>query len=495
MTRTLRASTWWTFFFLACSPPMATLEVTAGSLRVDGQVAVSVSASDGTQPGSGGVTLTTSLGALDATALTLADGAARTVLRCPRATPGCVAGASITLTARWNRTGGVVTGTATVRVTDPMVVDSGPVDAGSMDAGRQDAGLDDAGLQDAGSADASVPDAGRGDAGVEFSAATPLDLDAGGLVIGPFSTTRTVGFSLFGDNATVRLGFDGPPESPVLVSGRLLYLRRGGLFGWVDDAPDGSVPTGPDGGRFPLFAPERNHVRVSSGCDTILSGADAGLAVRLTRTSRDEVWVQCQLQFDGGIRYFKQLGQPLFLVRSGGSMLASSTLGVLASAPDGGLSFESDALLVSPTNVPVREYAWPAARPVSDTTFEALAFDPVASRCRVARISLAANFGSLTVSERPVPPTLPGSRACLQWRFLGAQDVLVGVDSTLGVRAVSFGLEPDGGVVDAGTADAGAADGGELILLEPGPPSDLTAEPPVLSIDFQNPAVLQVVTP
>jgi hypothetical protein len=486
MRRTLRASAWWIFCFLACSPPMPTLEVSAGTVRVDGQAAVSVSASDGTQPGTGDVTLSTSLGALDATSLMLADGAARTVLRCPRATPGCVAGASITLTARWNRTGGVVTATATVRVTDPMVVDGGPLDAGASDAG----------LEDAGSPDASVSDGGARDAGGgEFSAATPLDLDAGGFLLGPFSTTRTVGFSPFGDNATVRLGFDGPPESPVLVSGRLLYLRRGGLFGWVDDAPDGSVPTGPDGGRFPLFAPERNDVRVPSGCDTILSTPDAGLAVRLSRTSRDEVWVQCQLQFDGGVRYFKQLGRPLFLVRSGGSMLASSTLGVLAVAADGGLSFESEALLVSPTNAPVREYAWPAARPVSDTTFEALAFDPVASRCRLARISLAANFGSLTVTERPLPSVLPASRACLQWRFLGAQDVLLGVDPMVGVRAVSFALDLDGGIVDAGTADAGAADGGERILLEPGPPSDLTAEPPVLSIDFQTPAALQLVTP
>lgn len=475
-----------------CPSAPPTLELSAGALRVGGEARVSVTAVDGVEPGQGQVTVSTSLGALDAEALTLVDGSARTTLRCPRGTPGCVAGAVLTVTARWPRSSGALTAMAQVTLTDPPTL---PGDAGTPDSGSPDGGADGGGVADGG-ADAGPRDAGLVlDLGsVDVSGATALPVSQGA-VLGYFTPTRTIGLALFGDSGVTQTGFNAFPDQPLLFIDRLVYLRGGKLYGWVEDFADASVSdpdAGTDAGLYPLFAPEANDVVIPLGCEDVVGLADSGVGVRIARSARDVLWVQCQAQLDGGSPFFRPVGGRLFGGFSGGSLLSAGAFGVLVGGADGGLSFETARFPVSPVAPPIRQYDFRAARAVGDDTFELLSFDPNANRCHLMRAQVAPDFGQLLLEERPIESNLPRSRQCLTWRFVDRTDKLASIDLSEGVIALPFlRLLPDGGA--PGDAGAGRDGGGALdagvgeVLLAPGLPTDLTLEPPRLSIDFRDP--------
>lgn len=531
MHRLLRASTW-LVCVMACSPPTPTLEVTGGSLRIDGQVSLSVSASEGLQPGAGSVTVSTSLGVLDATELMLVDGAARTTLRCPRATPGCVAGGQVTVTARWNRSGGVLTATTTLRLTDPTPVDGGSVDAGADAGPGPDGGAADGGFDGGPSVDLGS---------IDLSMASPLDPAIQGVAFGYFSPTRTIGFAPFGDGGTVRLGFDSFPENALLVGDRLVYLRQGALFAWVEDQPDagatlpmddGGLDAGPDAGLeddggldagleddgglsdsgvgdagpgdggvpplFPLFAPQTNDFALPLQCTNVVGLADSGVIVRMARSHRNVVWVECQARADAGSPFFRPVGGELFGGRTEGRLLAAGGRGVLVASPDGGLAFETRDFAALAADAPIRQYDPRSARAVGDTAFELLSFDPNSNQCRLMRVDLSrtGTMAQLQLTDQVLVSNLPRLRTCLSWRFVGTQDLLASSDPSLGVIGVPFlRLLADGGF-DAGSPDAGRpTDAGVTQrLLPPGPPSDLTQQPPRLSIDFNDSRGLEVLT-
>ncbi|MDX2013612.1 MAG: hypothetical protein SFW67_25690 [Myxococcaceae bacterium] len=518
------------------------LSVSAGSLRVGAEATVNVSASVGAQPGTGAVELSASLGELGAASVPLVEGSGRTTLRCPRATPGCVAGATITLTARWNGPRGVVTELATVRVTDPAPTDGG-ADAGRPDAGTLDGGPD-AGA-DAGPVEPIDPDGGLVFDGGTFLAGGPL-------LLGRLGEPRTLGFSPLTAGAPVSLGFNQLPEQTFQYAGRLLYVRRGFLHVWVEDFPDSGVPVvdagdpdagevdggevdggapdagdpdaggldagavdaGPFFGPFPLFDPEGNDLRVAS-CEGLFGAADSGYVRVALPTPGGGLWVGCSETASGPIELYRK-GQRFVTLTSTALMpIAASEQFILAVEvpPDGGpplpLVFSAAESAVAFPPPDARQYQQGAGRATA-AGFDFLAYDPALDGCFVVSMD---RRGVATELPLTLPlAVLPDS--CLSARFNGSSDSVLAFGSVDGgapdrvfevpfTRSGAMPLDaggpdagrPDGGRPDGGRADggvdAGRSDaGGPPPRFLAGPPSDFLADPPVLSIDLSQPAFI-----
>jgi len=486
----------WLVLVLSCQPQQPTLDVTVGAVRVDVDATVSVTATAGDgAPGTGTVDLTTSLGVLEASSLALVDGAGRTRLRCPRGTSGCTAGGSIDVTARWTTASGVITQTATVRVTDPPVSDGG----GVVDAGRDGGAAGDAGLD--GGRDAGEPDAGV------FLEGTPLQ-GAEVLVVGRMGPPRTVGFAPMTLNANMRVGFDRMPEHPAIYNDRLAYVRNGVAYLWTEDPLDagdvdggeldggdldGGVDAGPTFGAFPLFRPEANDAFLAS-CSDEFADPDAGRVMALVPTLTGGLWVGCGDSPDSGVVLYLKGGVRVSAVRPAVPLAASDDV-ILARAPDGGV-----LLIREPS---VDQVSSPRALDVASSArgtasgFEVLSFNQATNACSLGVITRTGGF-----TELPLPVTVPQDRRCLGGRFAGRRDALLYpiIGQPAGYREVGF-LRPappadggltdggvtDGGPADGGLADAGAVDAGSHVVFEVTTPSDFNADPPVLTIDFMYP--------
>ncbi len=518
----------WLVLLVSCQPPQPVLELSVASLRVDAEATVTVTATNGDMtPGTGTVTLSTTLGMLDSTSLALMEGSGRTKLRCPRSTSGCAANGMIQVTASWPTASGTVTQTVTVRVTDPMPVDGGTrVDAGidgGLDAGSSDAGSD-AGV-DAGSFIIAEPDAGT---------RVPLGFDQG-IVMGRLGSPRTVGFSPLFSNDVVSLGFDGMPESAAIHLNRLVYVRNGYAWLWVEDSitseldggeldggeldggefdggeldggerdggtPDGGVDggdAGPSTGPFPLFAPEANDVLFAS-CTRLVGGEDAGYVRRIIPTPTGGLWVACSGTRTSEIALYRKESIFLSAVVVMEPLAANDTQ-VFGLVADGGAFILSPTMTLAPA-LSGRRVSRTAVRATTNG-FEAVTFDPNGAGC-----SLGEFRGDDGVfSEQPLPAAFGFDPECLETSFAGRTDVLLSVVTTdpRGIKATPFtrardagiavdGGRADGGVRDAGVRDAGApspADGG--LLFTAGPPSDFLSTPPALSVDFTLP--VRVVT-
>ncbi|MCA2978838.1 MAG: hypothetical protein INH41_22105 [Myxococcaceae bacterium] len=512
---------------LACPSPMATLTVSAGTLRVGGEATVTVSAFTGAQPGSGAVEVSTSLGELGATSVPLDDGAGRTTLRCPRATPGCVAGASITLTARWNSPQGSLTETATVRVFEVSAGDGG----GGMDGG----GLD-GGARDGGPLDGGALDGGPVEGILLFDGGTPLPQDRA-LVIGRIGPPRTLGFSELTTGAPVRLGFNELPAQALLYGGRLVYVRRGVLAAWTEDfadaggeAADGGAPDGgeadggeldagaldgggPDGGSldsgmsfgpFPLFNPEGNDPVIAT-CSGVFSAPDAGVLRMVLPTPGGGVWLGCSETPTGPVRLLAKGSRRLPidpadpLVPLAGE--EQSILGVVDFADAGNevVMFSQSASSRLRFDVQGRAHVRSATRAVPGG-YEFLVFDAANDRCWLGSLDVMGRY-----SEVLLPAKMFGGR-CQGARFDGPRDALLAI----GLEVFDAGLESvvlelalvrsvDGGARDGGTSDGGAGDGGSVdagradagptellpvVRFRAGPPSNFGSSPPALSIDL-----------
>jgi hypothetical protein len=517
---------------LGCPADVAELSLSVGQVRLGGEAPVSVSALVGAEPGAGAVELSTSLGELELATLTLAEGAARTTLRCPRTTPGCVAGASITVTARWNSPRGVVTETATARVVETP---DGGVGGGPGDGGR-DAGVDGGadGGRDGGMGEPIDPDGG-----LDFDGGTFLQ-GRGPLLLGLLGPPRTLGFSALTQAAPVLLGFNQRPDQVFLYSERLVYVRRGFLYAWEEDFPDAGEPgvdagdadageadageldggdpdSGVDAGEpdagfglFPLFNPEGNDPLIAS-CLGLFGVPDSGWVHAAFPTPSGGLWVACSRTLNG----------PPEAYRKGNRFLAPPAEHIVPMAaseqfifgiqrpPDGGLPVPvafSSGPSATPTPLPERRaYARGAVR-VTSQGFEFLALDERLDQCLVG--SLDRTTGAFT--ELTLPAAVAG-RFCLSARFDGARDVVLTFASIDGGQVPHQVLEvpfarpspadaglADGGRPDAGRPDAGRPDGGRsdsgvvdaglvTVRVSPGPPSDFLAEPPSLSIDFTQP--------
>lgn len=508
----------WLLLAFAGCPMMGqpTLELSvAGTGRVDADISVGVSATaaDGT-PGQGTVAISTSLGTLGASTLMLAEGTSRTTLKCPRSLAGCAAGASITITARWTIPGGtVVTQTATLRLIDPMPTDGGVQPDGGTDGGDPDAGSDpDAGAVDAGDVDGGEP---------ELDAGTPLILGPDdGLVLGRFGAPRTVGFSTFSSSSTVSLGFDSMPERPILYGGRLLYVRNGQAFVWVEDYVDGGPPRPPrpvidagttadagaadggrdggsvdggatDGGRTDggaadggrdggfdagppppppfILDPEGNDDTFAT-CIEGFSNRDAGYVRALLPTPLGGLWVACSRNAASPVSLFLRDSE-VMTTSLGAAPLAAHESSVLAMQADGGLAVISASGAVIPPASARRFSSRARSVPAG---FELLSFDPTTGLCSLALFRL----GTTTPEEYPLPAGLPVGEACLDGVLWGRRDVLLYPAELpdVGVTAIPF---------SRGGRDAGLGDGGLVFVA--GPPSNLSVDPPVLSIDFASP--------
>ncbi|MCU0696324.1 MAG: hypothetical protein MUC96_07340 [Myxococcaceae bacterium] len=511
----------------------AVLSVSAGSLRVGGEVAVTVSASVGTGPGTGTVVLTASLGELGAASLALVDGTARTTLRCPRTTPGCVAGATITLTGTWTGPRGAVTETATVRVVDPVSSDGG------ADAGRPDAGSPDAGSPDAGPVEPIDPDGG-----LEVDGGTFLT-GAGPLLLGRLGEPRTIGFSPLVAGAPVSLGFDQVPEQVLQYAGRLFYVRRGFLHVWVEDFPDSGVPVvdagDPDAGEvdggevdagevdagefdagdpdagdvdagpfdagfgpFPLFDPEGNDLRVAS-CVGLFGAPDSGYVRVALPTPSGALWLGCSESASGPIALYRKGQRFLSVTNPALQPLAASEQFIFAVEVlrDGGVPlpvvFSATESAVAFPRPDARLYQLGAARPTVNG-FDVLSFSPALGECYVGSMD---RRGSYVERALLLPAGAPPS-GCLDARFDGTRDAVLVLGSLDGgptdrVYDVPFVRPVMPGRLDAGSADGGSADGGSVdgglpdagaasTRFVAGPPSDFLVDPPTLSIDLSRPA-------
>lgn len=490
---------------LSCQPPaMPELTLSVGTVRVDVEATVTVTAINGdATPGTGTVALTTTLGTLDSTSLQLMDGSARTRLRCPRGTQGCANGGSLEVTARWMTSSGAVTRTVTVRVTDPPPFDGG----GLMDAGGVDGGRD--GGSDAGDVDAGEPE----DAGPVILEGTPLNLDAGEvLVLGRLGTPRTLGFSTMTAPTAVSVGLDGVPESALVYADRLVYLRRGVAYLWIADDLDGGPPReydggapdagdvdggapdagaldaglrdggadggagdggaldggdgGPPTGPFPLFNPEANDVPYAD-CTGLFGSPDAGFLKALLPTPRGRVWVACAANPTLGVTLYRRDGVLLSGVPV--QPLAAHDNVVLGLALDGGLVQVSRSGSVSSLPPGLRRFSR-QARAVPGG-FELISQEPATLRCALTSVPL----GAVTTTELALHEALATEPDCLNGRFAGPRDALLfAVNSPDGVSEVPF-------LRDGGTPDGGGG------LYPAGPPSDFLAMPPALSVDFSGP--------
>ncbi|MBL8922705.1 MAG: hypothetical protein JNJ54_27905 [Myxococcaceae bacterium] len=486
---------------------MPSLELSAGTLRIGGEATISVTATVGEQPGTGTVALTASIGTLDDATVTLAEGTARTRLRCPRSLAGCAAGGLSEVTGRWMGPAGLVTRTISVRLVDPPVFDGSVPDAGASDGGATDGGVTDGGA-DAGPEPVEQRLPGSG---LEFDAGSSLN---GGteLVLGRLGQPTTVGFSVF-SSTDVLLGFDSMPESPVIYADRLLYVRNGVVRAWTADELDGGPPEpdagldagtldagvrdgGADGGAdggldagsfgwFPLRAPEWNDEVVAS-CRGIFGAADSGYVQALLPTRPGGLWLGCSEALRGPIQIFRN-GAYLFTAQVPVSPLVANERQVLGVRLDGGL------MLISATEtmlVPAfgdRRFSG-AGRSSPRGSFEVVATDIGSARCVLALIERDGGY-----AELPLPIDLVGR--CSAARFDGRRDVLLapiaGAPGIGGVEAVPFARmttdagRSDGGIADGGSdggLDGGLPDAG--LRFPAGPASDFFADPPTLSVDF-----------
>jgi hypothetical protein len=518
---------WLALVVAACSPAgQPTLELSVGPARVDADVSIGITATaaDGT-PGQGSVAISTSLGTLAASTLMLAEGSGRTTLRCARSTAGCSAGAAIDVTARWTIPGGtVVTATRQVRLTDPPP----PTDAGTQDAGAQDAGPGDAGAFDAG----PEPDAGL----VQLDAGTPLNLASPAIVLGPFGAPVTVGFSPLTPDAGVLLGFENMPVQTIIYGNRLLYVRAGLARVWEEDYVDGGPPrdagfvvpvdagapdAGLDGGALDggtldggrdggaSDAGPRDGGAGDGGAGDggagdgglIDAGFDAGLPFILYAEANDPVFASCvEVTPNGDAGYLQRLlptpsgrlwsacsltaGAPVSLFWNGTDVISSGVAAVpLAAHENVILSLASDGSLLQlstalPVTTPTAGRRFSRSARAVRGGFELLAFDPSVGRCELALVAL----GTGTVTVRALPASAPTGDACVE-------GVLSRTDDT-----AYFVVAPNGtdmAIIAVPLSSRSFADGG--VVFAAGPPSDLLADPPVLSIDLTFP--VQVVAP
>ncbi len=486
----------------SCTTGTPSLEVglSPRTPRVDAEANVVISATNADlTAGLGTVTLSTSLGDLGTTSLTLADGSARTTFSCRRASPGCVAGATWEVVARWSPVSGPA---ITQTVTGRLAVAATVTDGGSIDGGI-DGGIDDAGqpLVDAGT---QVIDAGLFDAGLPPDATLVSATLGDGFVIGRLGAPRTIGLSPLTSNTTVLLGFDRLPQQLVIYGDRLLYLKNGFAFAWAQDFLDGGeflpIQTDagvlPDGGRVDagltaLVAPENNDPLYAT-CLGSFGSPDGGFVRALLPTPSGALWVGCSAALSGDITLYIN-GSTYLAVTPTIALepIAGNDRYVFGLTADAGLPFLislTETRAISPLN---RRYSKHAVRPTL-AGFEVLVFDPVFGGCRLVQIG---NDGGLTETPQP---QLDRTDRCLEGQFLGQQFVYSVTDPQIGVRSFPIergGLDagrvdagPDAGVSDSGVSDSGVTD----FFFFPGPPSDFTTTPPTLSVDFTGP--VKVVT-
>jgi hypothetical protein len=523
---------------LGCPMGQPALELSAGTLRVDGETNVSATATNGDQSaGTGPITFSATLGSLSATSAMLTDGAASTRLRCPRVVLGCVAGASIEVTARWTSSKGEVQKTVVVRVVDPPVSDAGPrVDAGQDAGTASDAGSD-------GGMDAGPPDAGPFDAGAPFDAGllpgTPMQ-GVDSIVAGRLGPPRTIGFTQLIDR-TVSLGFDSLPSQAVIWADRLVYVRNGVARIWSEDFMDGGPPLPVDAGDldagdvdggdldggdldggdldggdldggdldageqdagardagpygpFPLLRPEANDPIYA----TCFELSDAGAVRALLPTPSGRLVHGCSTSLTGPVtQYFG--GTVTLTSATSARPLAALDDAVLAVQPNGDFVVLRATGPVQVARPNQRLFNLTAVRAVG-REFELMVYDQAFARCGVAFIDGATGaYRQLLVNG-----FFTGDSTCVQGQFRAHRDVLLYPRFDAGaqnfIAEISFSRpapdagRPDAGRVDAGASDAGIADAGPpdagplFSGYIPGPPSDFLADPPTLSIDFAYP--------
>lgn len=490
---------WCLLVAVGCTPAAPGLDLSAGALRAGGETMVTVSATVGDQPGTGTVSLTTSAGLLDDGTLTLAEGSARTRLRCPSSSPGCGAGAVIEITARWTSPAGSITRTLSVRVVSAAMMDGAVADAGSGPDGGVDGGLADGGV-DAGQEDVEVLLAGSG---LKVDGGTSLE-GAAVIVLGRLGAPRTLAFSRL-SSSDVFLGFDVPPESPALYLDRLLYVHGGVVRAWTSDDLNG--PPDPDGGApdaglldagaldaglfdagnfgpFPLRTPEWNDPVVAS-CEGLFGAPDSGYVRALLPTRPGGLWLGCSESARGPIALLRN-GLHFVTAQVPITPLVANERQVLGHTADGGV-FVVSATETTLVPVPTTRELSPAGRTTPRGSFELVIFNRVTSRCVLGLVERDGGYGELAL-----PDELADSSTCLAARFDGRTDGLllpiVGGRGIGGVQALGFSRADAGRARDAGT-DAGMADGGTLRFVA-GPPSDFLVTPPVLSVDFTQPVEL-----
>lgn len=508
-----RASLVIVVLIIAAGCPMGapTLELSAGAVTIGSESRVTATALNGDEtPGTGTVTFTSSLGSLSATSAALVEGVATVKLSCPRSLGGCVAGASIELTARWTGPKGELVKTSTVRVNEPGQL----VDAG----GGQDAGTD-AGI----AMDGGVVDAGF-DAGLMLDG-TPLG-GIDGLVLGRLGSPRTLGFSPLDSNTDVRVGFDRQPELGVLFADRLIYVRDGTARVWMVDPldagaadagdpdagdsdagdPDAGIPDAgtPDAGRdggldagrntgpFPLYVPEANDPILET-CFGAFGNPDAGTVRALLVTPTGNLWIGCS-DFPQSKDVIYRLGSSLLFPTISGQAVAALDDTLFIAHPDGGrflaTAARSDQLFLAP-----KLWAEKAIRAVPGG-FEMLAYDPLLTLCVLVTVDARAR----TVRDVLLDGFQLGDRSCVEAQFYGGRDLLLiprtDGGPTDGIEAFAFSrrVPPrDAGTRDGGVDGGTAIDAGEPYQgFFPGPPSDFLVWPPQLSIDFSHP--VQVIT-
>ncbi len=498
-----------------CPMGAPTLELSAGAVTIGSESRVTASAvnADGT-PGSGTVTFASSLGALSAASAALTDGAASVKLSCPRTVSGCVAGASIEITARWTSPKGELVKTVVARVNEP----GQPGDAGQPNDGGTDAGTD-GGALDGGDSDAGF------DAGLILDG-TPLG-GIDGLVLGRLGSPRTLGFSPLDSNTDVRLGFDRQPTMALIFGDRLIYVRDGTARLWTVDeidagdpdagdadageadagdvdagsrdagVRDGGLDAGPGTGPFPLYAPEANDPILET-CHGAFGAPDGGTVRALLVTPTGNLWIGCSdLPTDTDVIY--RLGSTLLFPTVTGRAVAALDDTLFLAHPDGGrflaTSARADQLVLAP-----KRWAEKAVRAVPGG-FEMLAYDPLLTLC----VLVTVDARTATPRDVLLDGFQLGDQRCLEGQFYGGRDLLLVPHTdggpTDGIEAFPFSrrIPPrdagttDGGARDGGAQDAGVDAGPEPYLgFFPGPPSNFLAQPPELSIDFSSP--VQVIT-
>lgn len=458
-------------------------------------------------PATGSVKLTTTMGEVAESTVTLADGEARTTIRCVVRLHGACVGQG-EVKATWASGGETAEGTATVRFGPPTVrPDGGSTDGG--DAGSEtDSGVD--GGNDGGS---MMIDAGPAFGSVYGNV----------LVIGTMALPGALGFSVLESLDSGHIGWapSEPPQSLAMLGDKLLYVDLdGGVYEWVPDelVPPGGVVRPPDGG---------SDAGADAGADAggldgsytfpmVLGGNDRSVATECASgvtklfQSQHEVWAFCIPQFgaEGEVSRLSsdRLNLPIHrsdvpLMVSGATVLLRMAFdaGTFAdagardagTAPDGGVLYDSALFTMQGgtyTAVAGSTQRIFGQHPrATGSGFQVVTFDVTRSRCFRASIGFNAQM-----IERPAPD-LPNDGGCLAAHFLPNSDDVI-IPTTLAdggfallvyqPHVVADGGE-DGGI-DAGAVDAGVRvglDGGYTFELR----TDLSAHPPVLVVDPQYP--------